>query len=402
MSKRKRTRPSARGMQRRAKHSYDHRKDSGRFGTIFVEDPPFWDCTEDDHEIAIIPFLVDCDKNGPLRFADSTLNEPFDKEELESGDTWDYKIALWVHYDVGVNSDAVVCLRSANQPCPICEERKRLMDEEDLDYMDEDVRALSASKRVFYNILCFDSDKEFDKGIQVWDAPFKSIEAVLSKIATKENRRTGEYEGKPYYQPEEGWNVAFEREGKRFKTKYENIEVLQRREEDDVSDADWDDYFSKAHDLENLIEIKSYADIYYMLHGVEPNGAATPATAAEEKDSRRDKPRGRGGERAATTDSKSDAAADSKSRGRGRRASRKQSRDDNADDDAKESNTNDGDDGNDNDKPDCFGLENDMHDRCEACPDDLYDACLKAYEEFKAVGSKGKTSERAKGKGRRK
>jgi len=373
-----RGRPDMSGMQRRAQHSYEHREDSGKFASVFTEDPPFWECTKGEHELAIIPFFVDCDKNGPLRFPDSPLNAPFSDEELSSGSTWDYKLALWVHYDVGINSDAVVCLASVNKKCPICEERKRLMDEEGLDYTDEQVRALSRTKRVYYNVICFDSDKEFEKGIQVWDAPFKSIEGVLSKIATKRDRRTGEFAGKPYYQPDEGWNVFFERIGKGLNTEYDNIEVLQRRKEDEISDEEFDEYYNSSYDLEGLVRIRSYDEIYEMLHGA--SAAADVAEDEEEDDAPWD-----------ADDTGLDVGRRGL-RGRGRRARSRHDEDDADTDDDNDTPT--ADTGRARSgrgkRPACFGVDNNLLDECEDCPEELYDECFRATKKRSSGRSGGR------------
>ena len=341
-------------MKQRSKHSYEHRGQTGKYGNIYSVDVEKWSCESGDHEIAVIPFNTKATENSPFRKV-SDLNMPFSDDEIAEGETWDYKLTVLIHMNVGVNQDAVLCLRTIGQKCPLCEERNRLLNEEKLDYSDEEVRVLGVSKKCLYNILCFDNDKERDKGIQIWEAPHSSIEDVLSELANKRNRRTGEVEEKPYYQPEEGWNVVFVRVGSGLDTEYRQIEILERRNEDDFSD-ELDQLYEEAYNFEEIIEIKAYDEIVAMA-GL---GSVPKETEVEREYSRR----GRNKEGGEQEPQESD----------------------------------DSNNGNDDDSlPDCFGVECNMKDECENCPDEIYEDCYKVFEEKKkAKANEGRRGSRGR------
>ena len=260
-----RNRPKLNNMKKRSKHSYDHRGQTGKFGTIFVENPPMWSCAPGPHELVIIPYDTMSGQNSEYRKGNSDLNMPFSNEELESGSTWDYKLSVLLHYSMGINEDTVLCLRTIGRRCPICEERERLLREEGLDINSSDIQALTARKRVLYNIVCFDSAEEFDKGIQVWDAPHASIEDELSILVNKRDIRTGEIINRPYFIPEEGWNILFERTGKGLNTEYKYLEIKKRLEKDDFTDSELDELYDSVFNFEDIIEVKEYDVLYEML-----------------------------------------------------------------------------------------------------------------------------------------
>lgn len=75
---------------------------------------------------------------------------------VEPGVLW-YKRPFAVHKNVGPNEDRVVCPSTVGQPCPICQEAKRLA-KEDYEANKESIKALNPQKFVAYNIT--DPDDE--------------------------------------------------------------------------------------------------------------------------------------------------------------------------------------------------------------------------------------------------
>jgi len=61
----------------------------------------------------------------------------------------DYAVEYWIHYGIGPNNDKVICPRTINKPCPICEERSNLIDQGDKQGAD----SLKPSKRCIYNVI---------------------------------------------------------------------------------------------------------------------------------------------------------------------------------------------------------------------------------------------------------
>ncbi len=80
------------------------------------------------------------------------------------GDFW-YKKPFKIHRDIGVNNETVVCPTTFGRVCPICDYRKKLLNEGDAE---EEAKALRPSLRNLYIVIPRDSD-DFDEKIHVLD-----------------------------------------------------------------------------------------------------------------------------------------------------------------------------------------------------------------------------------------
>jgi len=336
----KRRRPDVKGMRRRVEHSYDHRGQTGRYGNIYLPDVDvtIWKPGAGEHEFCVIPFFVDCKENSRFR-KNPDLNLPFTEEEIKDGETFDYKLSVLIHTNIGINSDTVLCLRTLNEACPICEERDRI------DPDDEDaLRALGISKKALYNVACFDSDQEFNKGTQIYEAPHASIEDTLSELARKPDRQTGKKQYKDYTIPEEKYNVFFERLGTGLSTEYKQVEIVDRRDQDEFTEQELTAAYEGAYNFEEIINARTYEELYKMLHGVEV-GEEVPAGGTEERFRGRDRDRGddrdRGADNGAVVDD--GTAEDSEF--------------------------------------ECFGKSNNNIEACENCNSDRFDRCYAAQKE---------------------
>jgi len=346
-----RRRPSLNNAEKRLDHSYDHRGELGKYGNVYNTDVVLWKTGQAEHEFCIFPYKVDKAKAKDSPFRRNTIfNAPFDTDEIERDDCWDHKLTVLIHGNIGVNQDAVLCPRTIKEPCPICEEKERLL-KDGYDNNSDEVRACSPSKRAIYNVFVFDSKKEMEKGVQVWEAPHASIEDVLSE--QYKNKRTGEK--KLYTVPEENWNVWFEKKGTGLNTEYRAIEILERREEDKFNQKDLDALYDMSYPLEDIIEVKPFNEILEMMgarRGTSANRASGDDVPFDASDSR--------GQDSST-----------ESRFRGGRAVRT---DTVRTEPAKGS--------SDFEMPpefaDCFGISNQEITRCdEECPQEVWDACLK-------------------------
>jgi len=224
----------------RTEQSEKTRESSGRFGSFFKSNLPegaqFWTAGKGNHIIDIIPYVA-----GP--------NDP-DPATNEGDPT--YVLDLFVHGNVGVNDDAVVCpARTYKKPCPICEHQKQLRQEDDFD--EDLVKSLNPKRRCIYNIVCYDTDKEEDKGIQIWPVAHWFFERHLTSLAR--NSRTGELE--TFADPDDGKSIEFERQG----TGMTNTQYIGHKFSD-RPDPIPDEYLDQAFCLDELIELKSYDEIY--------------------------------------------------------------------------------------------------------------------------------------------
>lgn len=309
----------------RTEESYRRKDKGGGFSKYFKTDEelPFWvpEVTkEDPHMIDIIPFLVG-------------EHYPVDDrgKKLEKG-SWAYYLDVWVHQNIGPNNSWFVCpAKNYNLSCPICEHIQQLQ-KKGVEY--EEFKDIVAKRRNIYNIICYDSEKEEKKGIQIFEVSHHYMEKKLQKIS-KRPRGGGTV---AYADPDEGMIVAFEVAKDDMKT-IEGHQFIARKVGKDsyvISDED----LGKAFPLDEIIEVLSYEELSEIFYGT---------VEEEEKESKEEKntePPGR---------------PEGRTRyGRGEKKEVPPQED----------------------KMKCSlgylpGVDIDKHDDCTRCPDDEYNACAK-------------------------
>jgi hypothetical protein len=220
-------------MAKRTEESFGRKDSSGKYKNIFKEgtDVKLWKCTEDFHSLDIIPFLAG--KNHPQ----------------EKPGTATYLVDLWVHQRVGPNEDSYVCpARNYSERCPICEYANTLRSQ---GASDEEIRAISPKRRVVYNVVCYDTAKEEQKGVQIWEASHFLTEKNF--LAISRSPRGGGFI--PFADPDDGKTVSFTREGSGINTKYLGFQF---------SDRDYvisDETLDEARVLDDLIHVPSYEEL---------------------------------------------------------------------------------------------------------------------------------------------
>lgn len=227
-------------MKKRVQESYERIEDSGRFTTIFkkdLQDVNFWGCavSKEEHILDTIPYLAG--KKDP---------------KVSEGEPT-YVLDLWVHKGIGANEGSYVCpARNYNKPCPVCEDIKEL--KKSGDYDEDELKKLYPKRRVIYNILCYDSVKEEERGVQVWEVAHWFMERHLSPLAR--TPRTGGFV--PFADPVEGKTIAFSRTSK---TDFIGHRFLDRDYEIP------DEVLEEAKCLDELIDVLSYDELYSIYHG---------------------------------------------------------------------------------------------------------------------------------------
>jgi hypothetical protein len=223
------------GLKKRQTESGSRR--TGGFVSIFKENlegsPDFWKVDEGDHTIDIIPYITG-------------ENDPY----VEEGEP-QHVLMLKVHQHVGVGEGSYVCPTIYKKPCPICEHIKQLRSE---GADDDEIKALKPKNRCVYNIICYDSDKEEEKGVQLWEVAHWNSERYFTKLASPKRRASGEV---VFAHPDEGKSIEFTREGTgATNTNFYGF-AFQNRDyiiEDETLD--------EAHCLDDLIQMTSYDDLY--------------------------------------------------------------------------------------------------------------------------------------------
>lgn len=316
-----------------------------------LDEVNFFNCKEGDHILDIIPYEA-----GP--------NDPITPE----GDPT-YQLEIFVHRGVGPTEDQrVLCLRDTyGQPCPICDHRRQLQTEG----ADEAKwKPLFAKQRNIYNILCYSSEKEEAKGIQVWEVAWFYMEKHLAKLAKGPMQRGGRSRGASvepnvaFADPDEGKSISFsvESQGKEF-PEYSGHQFEAR---DYVID---DGLLEEAHCLDDLIIIPTYDEVYELYWGEPPEKEDGDEEAKEEvkETGRRTKPA------AKTTRKKTSAKTTKKAKPEPKKQEEKEPEEVEAEEaeEAEEENI-------------CpiegnaFGVDHNTYEYCDDC--DLWEACANAAE----------------------
>lgn len=229
-------------LKTRTEESYKNREDSGKFGGIFKKELeiPEWRCGKGEHTIDIIPYIVG-DGNPNLNIKPGDIN---------------YVLDVWVHGNVGVNEDMYICpARTYKEQCPICEEQKKLREE---DAPEETIKSLNPVRRCIYNIVCYDTTEEENKGVQVWIVAHFFMEKHLSKLAKQP--RGGGYVA--FSHPDVGKQIMFDRTGVgAANTAYDAHRLVDRDYviSDEILDA--------AYCLEDIVRRASYEELHQVFWG---------------------------------------------------------------------------------------------------------------------------------------
>ncbi len=236
-----------RSLREKTEYDYSHGGESRMYSDIFqdVEGLQKWKCGVGQHLVDIIHYTAG-DK------------DPQTKEGKSS-----HVLHIWVHQRVGPNQDTYVCPAiNYKQPCPICEYREKLRNEENYD--DDLVKSLYPKHRNIYNILCLDDQKEEAKGVQIWDVSDFFMGEKLRSIS-KMPDRGGKGGGYIYYaDPEEGKTVKFERKGSgQQNTQFLGHQFVERDYTIDEATL------NSAFQLDQIIIIPTYEELQNAFFGEE-------------------------------------------------------------------------------------------------------------------------------------
>lgn len=251
--------------QTRHQENYANKDNSGRFSDMFEATKKvgvkFWKCKEDDHEVYIVPYIVG---NQHPR--------------LKTGKA-DFVLDVFVHRKVGINEDSFICLnRTYKKDCPICEYQAELRESNDAD--DVAIKALNPTRRNVFNIICMDSPKEEEKGVQVWDVSQWLFTNPLEELAHKK-RGGGEV---AYADIDEGKIISFRKKGSGMtNTEYTAFEFKDRPEiPDEILDA--------AVCLDELLHVPEYDEIKEAFFQTKDEQPAEKETSGKKEEKDTEKP----------------------------------------------------------------------------------------------------------------
>lgn len=167
-----------------------------------------------------------------------------------------FALDIWVHYSVGPDEQTYLCLhKMKGEACPVCEELQRARkDREDEQY----VKDLEPSRRSLFYLVDRDNEKD---GVQAWAAPFTKIDQAIVKVSV--DRRTNEV--LPIDDPDDGYDVEYEKGGKGIGTQYTGVAIARRSSS--LGNLAWLD-FAVDNPLPEVLEYYSYDHIKQAFGGV--------------------------------------------------------------------------------------------------------------------------------------
>ena len=239
---------SGKALLKRTEEAHQRINDYGKFGRFYAapkgdsKSLKIWKCIGGEHIIDIIPFLA-----GP------------NHHQVEEGSPT-YILDIWVHQKVGIDENDIVCpARNYNKPCPICEYLNAQRLEKDLEEeVEAALKALNPKRRCLYNIVCYDSTREEDRGVQLWEVAHFLFEKKILPVAR--NPRGGGFV--PFSSPDNGRSIYFEREGTGItNTQYLGHKFIERQVQ--ITD----EILEQAYILDELVIKLTYDEIKEALLG---------------------------------------------------------------------------------------------------------------------------------------
>lgn len=224
---------SSESVSRRAKQS------SGAYDNFLPSDVVSFKPREGENAIRIVPWLSDDNPDA------KKLREKWD-------DHWGIDIHL--HRNVGPDNGSYLCLdKMLGEPCPVCEARREASEEE------------ADAWRVNTRILCWVVDRDAEKtGPQLWAMPLGTSKDISAASTVR-----GSGDLLLIDHPEEGYDIFFEREGEKKRTRYKQVQADRNSTplSDNQKTADrWLKYVSDNL-LPDLLEYFPYDHIEKVLHG---------------------------------------------------------------------------------------------------------------------------------------
>lgn len=160
---------------------------------------------------------------------------------------------IYVHYGIGPDNQTYLCLdKMKGEDCPICEERARAQKDGDEDY----AKKLEPKKRVLVYLLDRNNEKA---GAQAWAMPW-TLDRDICKISV--DKRSGDV--LELDNPDEGYDVEFEKKGSKDRTEYLGVAISRRSSPLD-NDKALD--FIDANPLPDILQYYDYDHIQKVFGG---------------------------------------------------------------------------------------------------------------------------------------
>lgn len=184
--------------------------------------------------------------------------------------TWEnaqhYGLDLYVHYGVGPNNGTIICLyKMKNLKCPICEAFARAEAAGR-----EDANTLKPTRRVLVWVL----NRKEEKKPLLWAMPW-TVDRDISKICR--DRQSGEL----YYidDPQNGYDITFDKEGEGMTTKYTGFQLSRRPSAVEQKYID----FVVEHPVPSVLLWRTYEEVQALFEGAAPEVTSETETSTEDR-----------------------------------------------------------------------------------------------------------------------
>lgn len=217
------------------KRSYETRDSFGESSDYFKKGLKLkkWFTKDGEHLIDIIPFIAGS-------------NNPNTAEGKPA-----YVLDVWVHRNFGPSNASYICpQKNFKQPCPICQKQRDMRKEGG--YTEDEIKELNAKRRTVYNILCYDSQEEINKGVQIFETAHFFMEKHLAELAKKP--KGGGFI--PFAHPETGKSISWTIEKKGKYGEWIGHKFVDREDEEIT-----DDILDAAYILDEIIHIPTTKEL---------------------------------------------------------------------------------------------------------------------------------------------
>lgn len=169
-----------------------------------------------------------------------------------------YGFDIWAHYGVGPNNGSVLCIyRMKAEKCPICAAQARAVEAGN----EQGAKELKPTRRVLVWII--DRKEELEKGEKtvplLWAMP-QTLDQEISKVCR--DRETGALF--MIDDPNQGYDIYFDKEGEKLQTKY-TAPTVSRRSSD--VDARYLDYITK-NPIHTTLEWRDFKEVQAIFEGL--------------------------------------------------------------------------------------------------------------------------------------
>lgn len=191
------------------------------------------------HKFDVIPYMVSVD-NHPDK-------DPDRPDTAHEGNPW-YKRPIYIHRNVGVENDTVVCPKTVGKKCPICEERQ----DQFAQGMDSKEVVPKPQLRNLYLLIPI-ADEDYDEELHLWDISNGNFQAELDDELA-ENPENGRFPD-----PEDGLTLSIRFSEETFnKNKYYKASRIDFKERKQQYDPE---IMEEAPNLDEIFTVLSYKEI---------------------------------------------------------------------------------------------------------------------------------------------